>query len=149
MLSDNDIQRNNAALHILPVEGKSSVCVMCLKYRIIILITIIISLGQILLSYIPNTPHTVVIIAHHKRIGYVIIPTPNLSSREDINYRCRCCPTGLWNARFVHSFTTVCKAHRNSGHCKCLSTCINYISMYIPVYIFEFNIIYLYTGIYI
>ena len=31
-----------------PVEGKSSVCLICMKYRIIILIIIIISLGQIL-----------------------------------------------------------------------------------------------------
>ena len=30
-------------------------CVICMKYRIIILIIIIISLGQILLSYIANT----------------------------------------------------------------------------------------------
>ena len=33
----------------VPVQGKSSVCAICMKYRIIILI--IISLGQILLSY--------------------------------------------------------------------------------------------------
>ena len=36
----------------VPVEGKSSVCVISMKYRIIILIIIIISLGKILLSYI-------------------------------------------------------------------------------------------------
>ena len=36
------------------VDWKSSVCVMCLKYRIIILIIIIISLDRILLSYILN-----------------------------------------------------------------------------------------------
>ena len=41
----------------VPVEGKSSMCLICMKYRIIILIIIIISLalGQILLSYIANT----------------------------------------------------------------------------------------------
>ena len=39
----------------VPVEGKSSVCVICMKYRIIISIIIIISLGQILSSYIANT----------------------------------------------------------------------------------------------
>ena len=39
----------------VPVEGKSSVCLICMKYRIIILIIIIISMGQILLSYIANT----------------------------------------------------------------------------------------------
>ena len=32
----------------IPVEGKSSECLICMKYRIIILIIIIISLGQIL-----------------------------------------------------------------------------------------------------
>ena len=31
----------------IPVEGKSSECLICMKYRIIILIIIIISLGQI------------------------------------------------------------------------------------------------------
>ena len=40
----------------VPVEGKSSVCLICImKYGIIILIIIIISLGEILLSYIANT----------------------------------------------------------------------------------------------
>ena len=34
----------------VPVEGKSSVCVICMKYRIINLIIMIINLGQILLS---------------------------------------------------------------------------------------------------
>ena len=42
----------------VPVEGKSSVCLICMKYRIIILIIIIICLGQILLSYIENTSRT-------------------------------------------------------------------------------------------
>ena len=43
----------------VPVEGKSSGCLICMKYyRIIILIIIIISLGQILLSYIANTSRT-------------------------------------------------------------------------------------------
>ena len=41
----------------VPVDGKSSVCVICMKYRIIILIIIIISLGQIILSYIWQTHH--------------------------------------------------------------------------------------------
>ena len=44
------------------------VCVVCLKYWIIILIIIITNLGQILLSYISNTSHNaVVIIAYYKR----------------------------------------------------------------------------------
>ena len=42
----------------LPVEGKSSACLICMKYRIIILIIIIISLGQILVSYIAYTSRT-------------------------------------------------------------------------------------------
>ena len=42
----------------VPVEGKSSVCLICMQYRIIILIIIIISLGQVLLSYIANTSRT-------------------------------------------------------------------------------------------
>ena len=42
----------------VPVEGKSSLCVICMKYRKMILIIIIISLGQILLSYIANTSRT-------------------------------------------------------------------------------------------
>ena len=40
------------------VEGKSSVCLICMKYRIIVLIIIIISLGQIILSYMANTSCT-------------------------------------------------------------------------------------------
>ena len=39
----------------VPVEGKSSVCLICMKYRIIFLTIIIISLSQILLSCIANT----------------------------------------------------------------------------------------------
>ena len=42
----------------VPVDGKSSVCLSCMKYRIIILIIVIISLGQILLSYIADTSRT-------------------------------------------------------------------------------------------
>ena len=41
----------------IPAEGKSSVCLICMKYRIIILIIIIISLDKIL-SYIANTSRT-------------------------------------------------------------------------------------------
>ena len=39
------------------VEGKSSVCVICMKYRIIILIIMIISPGKILLSYCKHITH--------------------------------------------------------------------------------------------
>ena len=41
----------------VPVGGKSSVCLICIKYRIIILIIIIKRPGEILLSYIANTSH--------------------------------------------------------------------------------------------
>ena len=49
-------------------------CVMCLKYRIQLLIIIIISLGQILLSYISNTSHILYWSFDYKRMGYIIIP---------------------------------------------------------------------------
>ena len=42
----------------VPVGGKSSVCLICMKYRIIILIIIIKRLGEILLSYIAHTSRT-------------------------------------------------------------------------------------------
>ena len=74
------------------IEGEIiSVCdVQCLKYRIILLLIIIISLSQIifLFSYISNTSHSllyVVLITHHKRIGYVIIPKQKMSIPEGIN----------------------------------------------------------------
>ena len=75
----------------VPVEGKSSVFLSCMKYRIIILILIIISMGQILLSYIANTSrtqashacaHTCVhtltrVHTHRRRIGYRYSLAPN------------------------------------------------------------------------
>ena len=42
----------------VPVGGKSSVCLICMKYRIIILIIIIKRLGKILFSYIAHTSRT-------------------------------------------------------------------------------------------
>ena len=42
----------------VPVGGKSSVCLICMKYRMIILIIIIKRPGEILLSYIANTSRT-------------------------------------------------------------------------------------------
>ena len=42
----------------VPVGGKSSVCLICMKYRIIILIIIIKRLGEISLSYIAHTSRT-------------------------------------------------------------------------------------------
>ena len=53
-----DILRQVIETSRLPAEGKSSVCLICMKYRIISLIIIIISMGQILLSYIANTSRT-------------------------------------------------------------------------------------------
>ena len=53
------------------MSGESSVCVMCLKYRIII--------------YFKHITRTAVIIADYKCMGYVIIPGPNRSGREGIN----------------------------------------------------------------
>ena len=46
------------ALAGVPVVRKSSVCLICMKYRIIILIIIIKRLGEISLSYIANTSCT-------------------------------------------------------------------------------------------
>ena len=42
----------------VPVDGKSSLCLICMTCRIIILIIIIISLGELLLSHIANTSRT-------------------------------------------------------------------------------------------
>ena len=42
----------------VPIEGKSSVCLICMKYRIKMLIIFIFSLGKILWSYIANTSRT-------------------------------------------------------------------------------------------
>ena len=58
-----------------PVDGKSSVCVIYIKYRIIIVLIIVtISLDQILLSYISNTTHihTIEIITHYTRMGQIV-----------------------------------------------------------------------------
>ena len=55
----------------VPVEEKSSVCVICMKYRIIILIIIIISLGKILLSYIANTSRTH--IHAHTTVAFLVV----------------------------------------------------------------------------
>ena len=81
----------------VPVEGKSSVCLICLKYRIIILIINIISLGQILLSYIANTSrpharvrmhmhahtHTSVVAVQFIAIRWVGRPTVTARSTDD------------------------------------------------------------------
>ena len=65
------------------LRGQSSVGVICLKYGIIILIIIIISLGKsIIIVYFKHITHTVLIIAQNSRMGYVIIPKRNCSGRE-------------------------------------------------------------------
>ena len=54
-------KQNQLSLLLLagvPVGGKSSVCLICMKYRILILIIIIKRPGEILLSYIANTSRT-------------------------------------------------------------------------------------------
>ena len=102
------INVNNVCLrHIIytsrvPVEGKSSVCLICMKYRIIILIIIIISLGQILLSYIANTSRT----HAHTRVRThpheCVHSPPYMHRRRRIAIRCQ--PT-----------VTACSAGDNSG----------------------------------
>ena len=52
----------------IPAEGKSSVCLICMKYRITILIIIIISLDKILSSYIANTSRTHRLTHVHTRV---------------------------------------------------------------------------------
>ena len=73
-----------------PVEGKSSACLICMKYRIIIVIIIIISLGQISLSYIENTSRTH---AHIHRRGFQVSSVrwrPNVTTRPDGDNGRRC-----------------------------------------------------------
>ena len=79
------------------VEGKSSVCLICMKYRIIILIIIIISLGQILLSYIANTSRT------HART--------HARSHARTNARMHACT----HAR-THACTHACTPERTHAH---------------------------------
>ena len=55
----------------VPVGGKYSVCLICMKYRIIIVIIIIKRLGGILLSYIANTSRT------HARTHPVLMYLPS------------------------------------------------------------------------
>ena len=74
------------ATQLFQIYNIKSVFVMVLKNKITILIIIIIRLDQILLSYISNISHTHLIITHYKPIGYVLIPIPNCSSHEGINF---------------------------------------------------------------
>ena len=58
--------------------GESSVCLICMKYRIIILIIIIIGLDKILSSYIANTSRTharTYARAHSRTLAYTHTPT--------------------------------------------------------------------------
>ena len=59
------------------LRGESSVCVICLKYGMTIIIIIIISLGKnMTIVYFKHITHTVLIITHYTRMDYVIIPKP-------------------------------------------------------------------------
>ena len=62
-------------------------CVVCLKYSIIILINILpfSASDKIIIVYFKHITHTVVIITHYRRMGYIIIPKPNCWRRESIN----------------------------------------------------------------
>ena len=71
------------------VDGKSSVCLICMKYRIIFLIIIIISLGQILLSYIANTSRT-----HEWTHAHACACTRACTNRRRSGY---CYSMGLWH----------------------------------------------------
>ena len=42
-----------------------------------------------MIVYFKHITHTIVIIEHYKRTGYVIIPKLNFLSRECINFHCR------------------------------------------------------------
>ena len=89
---------------------KSSECVMCLKFRIMILIRIIISLVNYYCRiFQKHHAYTVVIISHYKRRGYVIIPKPYFSGRIGINSRCRRFDLLLFAflAQYVTAMTTV------------------------------------------
>ena len=68
----------------VPVEGKSSMCAICIKYRKNDYIIIIISLGQILLSYIANTSHTH---AHTHALTHTHTQPPTHNRRCSMN-RC-------------------------------------------------------------
>ena len=76
-----------------------------------ILIIISIRLGQILLLHISITSHTVVIITHYKRMGYVIIPKPNVSGREAINSHCH-----HFDLLLLGRFGSICRRYDRSCH---------------------------------
>ena len=79
----------------VPVEGKSSVCVICMKYRIIVLVIIIISLCQIILSYMANTSRTHAFRRARTHTHTLACTHPPASRRHHRGCRCsmgRCAP---------------------------------------------------------
>ena len=78
------------ALHVragIPVEGKSSECLICIKYRILILIIIIISLGQIFYRIL-QTHHACTHARAHTRAHAQPSPA-SPSAAQAIAIRCR------------------------------------------------------------
>ena len=73
----------------VPAEGKSSVCLICMKYRIIILIIIIISLDNISLSYIANTSRTDA--CTHARAHTIILANTHTPPHPTHDRRCSLC----------------------------------------------------------
>ena len=61
----------------VPVEGKSPVCLICMKYRIIILIINIISLGQIIIVYCKHNHAHARTHRRRRRTGYRYSLAPN------------------------------------------------------------------------
>ena len=80
------------------LSGKSLV----FEIKEIILIIIIMSLSQnIIIVYFKHITHTVVIITHSKRMGYVIILKP---SHAGTNARCR-----RFYLLLFHNFVSICR----------------------------------------
>ena len=88
----------------VPDEGKSSVCLICMKYRIIIVIVIIISMGQTLLSYIANTSHTHA--RMHPRVHALTHVRVHTHRRRRTGYRYSLVPNreGPGGPRFAQGF---------------------------------------------
>ena len=92
----------------VPVEGKSSVCLICMKYRIIMLIIIIISMGKISLSYIANTSRTHSCMharAHMLTLANTHTPTPT--------HDCRCSRPTMTPSWLGDPFSTLARQCRS------------------------------------
>ena len=81
------------------VEGKSSVCAISMKYRKMILIIIIISLGQIILSYIANTSRT-----HARTPAYTLVHTHSPTHHRRCSMTELTPPSRLTECEHVHAF---------------------------------------------